>query len=685
VIDVTPRAVGDIFGVAQDSSAKQLDVLQNDYDPNDDPLLIRAVSPSANAAIAYAPDGSIFQYTPNPGFWGIDSFTYTITNFHGGSATGTVILFVNETGNQSPLSSDVAITLSTYNYVGVFNALSNSLDADNDALSLFAVSTPRLGTISTNAGGDVTYTRNPDFFGADKFRYVVTDGFGGYSTAEVTISQADTLGDGIPDEWKLKYGLDPSIDQSTLDPDADGVPNLGEFQLHTNPKVSDNPLNLALTNEAELSGYVQVGIPALDPVLSSLPISLYVNGSPAANSSLWHGPDGEWFLNWDTVFLTNGTYTVQAGFQYDPDASFGVTSIAFGLPATVQVTNLIQFDQLTRQFSSFLIINAALAVPRANYLVQLYDTNGSPLVYTTGSTTNGMIQLYWDLTDGQGNQISFGDIQAEFEIEPAGSTNTTTVLQWFLKEPDTGPGNTFAIAWGFDSYTTSFNNYSQQMMLDGVINILGDPSNPNAYFLAPSANFPLTTAFRFDNSSDKQVLLSALPLSDYFFWFGHGSYNGLYGNRNRANIGPTDIQGVLHNAAFQSRPNHPKDDNHPYRLVILNGCETYASWWAGVFGIPFSASGSTNVVLDYQYTGRMPRAFVGWTNNVDVPTALDFGGSAHALYGQALAELFSKWMAEYPLEYCLDFYQAQMDSYSFPNNFQGQDSWLISGCVDLTR
>jgi hypothetical protein len=130
-----------------------------------------------------------------------------------------------------------------------------------------------------------------------------------------------------------------------------------------------------------------------------------------------------------------------------------------------------------------------------------------------------------------------------------------------------------------------------------------------------------------------------------------------------------------------STPKHPRTNKNPYHLVILDGCETYYSVWASVFGIDFSAGGSMNTKAAYNAVGRPVGAFVGWTNLVYLPASTDFSGLKHSEYSNALAYLSASWMAGYPLYYCL----GQFTGSALSNGFTGADSWQISGCVDLTR
>jgi hypothetical protein len=75
------------------NTAGSVDVLANDTDPNGDTLSVTGNSPAAHGAVSFA--GGLATYTPNAGYTGADSFTYTISDGHGGSATGTVNVTVN--------------------------------------------------------------------------------------------------------------------------------------------------------------------------------------------------------------------------------------------------------------------------------------------------------------------------------------------------------------------------------------------------------------------------------------------------------------------------------------------------------------------------------------------------------------------------------------------------------------
>lgn len=76
-------------------SAVTVSVLGNDTDVDQDTLTLTGVSspPRGQASII----GSSVRYTPDPGFFGDDSFTYSVSDGHGGKGTGTVVVHVVDT------------------------------------------------------------------------------------------------------------------------------------------------------------------------------------------------------------------------------------------------------------------------------------------------------------------------------------------------------------------------------------------------------------------------------------------------------------------------------------------------------------------------------------------------------------------------------------------------------------
>jgi len=74
VLNVPPVAVDDQAETLQDQPVTIL-VLDNDFDPNGDPLAVAAVGAPLNGSSST--DGASVTYSPTPGFYGTDTFTYT--------------------------------------------------------------------------------------------------------------------------------------------------------------------------------------------------------------------------------------------------------------------------------------------------------------------------------------------------------------------------------------------------------------------------------------------------------------------------------------------------------------------------------------------------------------------------------------------------------------------------------
>jgi|GEM_PF-1922729 len=194
-----PVAQDDAFSEDQD-----IDILGNvladngsgvDSDPDLDPLnVVAGVYATANGSVTLAANGD-FTYTPNAGFFGVDTFDYTLEDGQGNSDTGTVTFTVNQVvvPNDPPVAQDDAFSedqdIDILGNVLADNGSGVDSDPDLDPLNVVAgVYATANGSVTLAANGDFTYTPNAGFFGVDTFDYTLEDGQGNSDTGTVTFT-----------------------------------------------------------------------------------------------------------------------------------------------------------------------------------------------------------------------------------------------------------------------------------------------------------------------------------------------------------------------------------------------------------------------------------------------------------------------------------------------------------------
>ncbi|HFA60285.1 MAG TPA: tandem-95 repeat protein, partial [Rhodospirillales bacterium] len=161
------------------------DPLEGALDPDGDPLRLSGLGLPAHGRLRVESDGRL-TYLPDAGFEGEDSFSLTVTDGHGGSATGEVRITVTRP-NAPPVAAADAVTTAIDTPVSI-DLFANDSDPDGDGLRLLALGLPAHGQLAHEGGGVVTYVPEAGFFGVDSFTYTLDDGRGGTASATVTVT-----------------------------------------------------------------------------------------------------------------------------------------------------------------------------------------------------------------------------------------------------------------------------------------------------------------------------------------------------------------------------------------------------------------------------------------------------------------------------------------------------------------
>ncbi len=181
----SPVAVTDTLTTAEDT-AGPVSVLTNDTDADSDTLTVTGKTNGAHGTVSCTAVG-VCTYTPAANYNGPDSFTYTVSDGHGGTATGTVTVTVTPV-NDAPVAVGDSLT-TPLGVAGSTAVLSNDSDVDGDGLTVTSLNPVAAhGTVSCSAAGVCTYTPAAGYSGPDSFSYAISDGHGGTASATVQVS-----------------------------------------------------------------------------------------------------------------------------------------------------------------------------------------------------------------------------------------------------------------------------------------------------------------------------------------------------------------------------------------------------------------------------------------------------------------------------------------------------------------
>ena len=199
-----PVAVADV--ATSSGSATTIALLANDTDSDGDTLSVASVTQGAHGTVGVSA-GGIATYTPVAGYSGTDTFTYIVTDGHGGTATGTVTVTISAVAvnhppvavNHPPVAVNDSITVKQ-DTSAVVAVLANDTDADSDTLSVGTATAGAHGTVTVNANSTITFMPAAGYVGSDVFTYTVRDVAGLTASGSVNVTVAAKTDNQVPDD-----------------------------------------------------------------------------------------------------------------------------------------------------------------------------------------------------------------------------------------------------------------------------------------------------------------------------------------------------------------------------------------------------------------------------------------------------------------------------------------------------
>ena len=449
-------------------------VLANDSDPAGFPLSVTSAGPAADGTVQVNADGSV-TYSPAATFVGSDSFPYTISNGHGGSASAKVSVTV--LAPQGTLSAIDDTAKTPYATAVVINLLANDSGPAGLTLSITQVTAPAHGTVQIGTNGFVNYKPSPSFNGGlDTFVYTVSDGLD-VATATVTVT---VLPPGQPvaqnDNANTPFNTPVSIAVLANDSDPNGFtlsvtqvgqPAHGSAQINPDKSVTYTPATNYFgadsfsytidnghggTASATVSINVQqplppiavddspstaFGTPVVIHVLSNdsdpngLPLSVVSATAPGkANASAVVNPDNTitYTPDTDSSGADSFNYTITNGFK-QASATVTVTvqpplpPVAKDDAASTPFDTPVQIDVFAND-TTFTGTKIVLTVSTGAHGTASF--NGSTIKYTPGTFTPpqwpdpvpfvGVDTFTYELSDGFGGATSTATVTVTVQL-----------------------------------------------------------------------------------------------------------------------------------------------------------------------------------------------------------------------------------------------------------------------------
>jgi hypothetical protein len=205
----------------------------------------------------------------------------------------------------------------------------------------------------------------------------------------------------------------------------------------TNKFTLDELLTLKPVTTGEEPETATFEAPVNYDVLTNLgTLQLYIDPSPDEDSDegcavgqleCRRAVNGNCLLVWRTIYEPPGKHAMQMGLILKAPARNN--KVIVGPVAPFVVSNLCQFSLSSAFFNPEFgaTLRAKLPEPNGIYIVDLSLPSGDRLRTITGSTSNGVIKVHWDLTDDNGRPCTNNAYGSLFRITLPDSGRSQTL------------------------------------------------------------------------------------------------------------------------------------------------------------------------------------------------------------------------------------------------------------------
>ena len=416
-------------------------VLKNDTDPDGDALTAVVVETTSHGELGLAADGG-FIYTPEPNFFGTDSFTYTANDFRASEPT-TVSITVTPKYDPAVAFPDnykglAAEVLTVDAASGLF---ANDINLDEVPLTAKLVSDVPAGQLTLNDDGSFQYDPQ-GFFGKTTFSYQIDDGMGLSNTASVSLT-INTPPTAVSDSYDvnedtiLSVGTTIAVTANDIDPENDALTATLVSDVSNGVLAFQSNGTFIYTPAADYFGadsfsyMLTDGEDPSNTVTVSLNVNA-VNDAPTTVADTYFGlSDAELIIDPGQGVLANDfdvegdaftatissqpengsvTLTPDGGFSFNPTAGFtGVTSFTYtasdGQDTSAETTVDIAINSLEQQQS--IVINELHIDPDVKTehveFIELHNTGDVPIDLSGWTIRNAL-----DFTFPNGASIDAG-------------------------------------------------------------------------------------------------------------------------------------------------------------------------------------------------------------------------------------------------------------------------------------